>query len=128
MGDAIAIGTAKKAKPKKPRGKPFSSENQPANVHRFAKGVSGNPAGRPKVDRNLRDSAREHSEAALQALADIVADEKAPASARVQAAVALLDRGHGRPVQPSVAEITSSERTMSVTVAELMAMAERAEP
>jgi hypothetical protein len=70
--------------------------------------VSGNPGGRPKrpetIDRrkllaNVRDAACELTQDAIDTLASIMKDLKAPAATRVSAAVALLDRGHGRPFQ-----------------------------
>lgn len=59
-------------------------------------------AGRPKgavseAKRDLARAAREHTDAALQALCDVMADASAPPSARISAAVAILDRGHGKP-------------------------------
>lgn len=69
-------------KPKgKPRGKPF------------AKGATGNPRGRPKEYADLKALAREHTETAIEALAVALKD---PTRA-VAAAVALLDRGWGKP-------------------------------
>ena len=47
--------------------------------------------------------ARQHTEAAIQVLGDIVDDPKAPPAARVAAAQALLDRGWGKaPIQIDV--------------------------
>ena len=63
----------------------------------FKKGVSGNPGGRPKIMAPIRDLARAHSAAAIEALAAIVQDINAPPSARVAAVTALLDRGWGKP-------------------------------
>ena len=51
------------------------------------------------LKRSLAELAGAHSEAALTALAQIMTDAKAPASARVSAAVAILDRAFGRPAQ-----------------------------
>ena len=47
----------------------------------------------------LEEAARELTLDALDTLATIMKDPKAPAAARISAAVALLDRGHGKPYQ-----------------------------
>lgn len=65
----------------------------------FLPGHVANPSGRPKVDPTLRDAARALTQVALQTLSDICANPGAPESARVTAACALLDRGHGKPQQ-----------------------------
>lgn len=65
----------------------------------FAKGVSGNPGGRPKQDTNLRDLARAHTAEAIATLVQIMQNRKATATARIHACVVLLDRGYGRPGQ-----------------------------
>src|SRR5580704_1498357 len=74
----------------------------------FKPGVSGNPGGRPKTPQTIevrriilgaREAARELTLDAIDTLAAIMKDPKAPAAARISAAVALLDRGHGRPNQ-----------------------------
>ena len=65
----------------------------------FLKGISGNPGGRPKAQENIRDLARQHTESAVQTLVAIAENQKASDSARVQAAVALLDRAWGKPQQ-----------------------------
>ena len=70
---------------------------------RFAKGRSGNPGGRPKASGDIRDLARQHSEAALQTLVEIAAHGENE-SARVAAANAILDRGWGKPAVPLVAD------------------------
>jgi hypothetical protein len=75
---------------------------------RFKPGVSGNPGGRPKrpatiehrrLVRDVRLAARELTQDAIDTLASVMKDPRAPAAARISAAVALLDRGHGRPCQ-----------------------------
>ncbi len=66
---------------------------------KFKKGESGNPGGRPRGAGRLRDLAREKTEEALSTLLSVMTDEKSPASARVAAACAVLDRGYGRPIQ-----------------------------
>jgi len=65
----------------------------------FQPGQSGNPAGRPKQDRNIRDLARAHTQEAFETLIEIAGNPKTSPSARVQACNSILDRGWGRPVQ-----------------------------
>ncbi|MBY0356559.1 MAG: hypothetical protein K2W82_01045 [Candidatus Obscuribacterales bacterium] len=63
----------------------------------FKPGQSGNPLGRPKESYRISELAKEYTEEALTTLIEIARDKKAPASARVHAASALLDRGWGKP-------------------------------
>jgi hypothetical protein len=72
----------------------------PGRGRPFEKGVSGNPGGRPKVVGDVQELARQQSPQAINTLAEIMGDEKAPPAARVAAANALLDRGYGKPTQP----------------------------
>jgi hypothetical protein len=66
----------------------------------FQKGKSGNPGGRPKGYADLTEAARRHSKDALRTLVNALNDEKLC----VQAAVALLDRGYGKPAQAHTGE------------------------
>ena len=63
----------------------------------FIKGQSGNPGGRPREIGEIRDLARAHTADAIEALRSIAVDLTAPASARVAASEALLNRAWGRP-------------------------------
>ena len=63
--------------------------------HRWAKGTSGNPGGRPKAELDVQELARAHTPDAIAAL---VAALTSPRE-RVAAATALLDRAWGRPTQ-----------------------------
>ena len=62
--------------------------------------ASPNPKGRPPMVRTVREVkalAREHTHMAIQTLAKIAANPKAPPAARQAAASSLLDRGWGKP-------------------------------
>jgi hypothetical protein len=78
-------------------------------------GQSGNPSGRPprpdtiaarQIFVTVRTAARALTQEAIDTLAGVMHDAKAPAAARISAAVALLDRGHGRP--PQAVELMSA--------------------
>lgn len=82
---------------------------------RFRKGQSGNPGGRPKDLSGFRELARAYGTDALRALLAVMRSRKSPAAARVSAAVAILDRAYGKPVQsvgldvrPTLEEIVSA--------------------
>jgi hypothetical protein len=55
--------------------------------------TSPNPGGRPRVVANIQALARQHAPAAVHALVEALQDPKT----KVPAAIALLDRGYGRP-------------------------------
>jgi hypothetical protein len=83
-GNKVAVG----------KGRPKKAANETAE------------AIRKTVVTDIKAAAKEASPEALKALKDVIANEKAPAAARVGAAVAILDRGWGKPQQ--TVEVTQS--------------------
>ena len=73
----------------------------------FLQGYSGNPSGRPAIIGELQKLARTHTTTALATLVEIMSNTASPPNARVSAAVALLDRGYGRPSTAVFVETTS---------------------
>ena len=65
----------------------------------FQPGVCPNKKGRPPVIQEVRELAKQQTEAAIRTIVAIMEDPKANASARVAAAEAILDRGWGKPKQ-----------------------------
>ena len=60
--------------------------------------TGGRKAGTPnKANADLREAAQQFTADALQTLVDVMKDEWQPAAARISAATAILDRGHGKP-------------------------------
>ncbi|MCJ2030725.1 DUF5681 domain-containing protein [Methylobacterium sp. J-043] len=88
----------------------------------WKKGQSGNPKGKPPVIREVVELAKQQTENAIEALVSIMGNEKSNASARVQAAVALLDRGWGRPKQSVDVKV---DHDASGLAAALLALRER---
>lgn len=67
---------------------------------RWGKGQSGNPAGRPRLNRMLREQAASHCDEALCVLLEVMRSRGAPAGARRQAARDLLRFALGRHCPP----------------------------
>jgi hypothetical protein len=76
--------------------------NGPKRPGTWAKGQSGNPAGRPALPAEFREQIRSHTAAAIRVLVNALNDPDA--RVRVAAAKELLDRGHGKPA--TVADVT----------------------
>jgi hypothetical protein len=81
------------------------------NPHKWKKGQSGNPGGKPKHTReelmamkDVRRAAKEYTLEALKTLVTIMRDEESGKTARIMAANSLLDRGHGKPAQTIVGD------------------------
>jgi hypothetical protein len=76
-----------------------------------------------KTPTDIRSLARSHTAKAVRTLAGIMNEARAPAAARVSAAIALLDRGWGKPEQSL--EITNKRDIREYSDAELLAIATR---
>lgn len=95
----------------------------------FPKGQSGNPGGRPKESRDVIELARSHTTDAIKTL--VAAMNCAPWGARIAAAIAILDRGWGRPTQAVEANVSffdqmtdDEQKTMLAALAALKAAEE----
>lgn len=88
----------------------------------WAKGVSGNPGGRsPRIGPNgetAAELARMHTVEAIETLAEVTNNKKAPPIARVAAANALLDRGWGKPKE--MVELDANVKTDSVPIIQIV--------
>jgi hypothetical protein len=75
--------------------------------------TSGNPRGRRKDVHNVAALSRTFTEEATLTLAEIMRDKEQPAGARVNAAVALLNRGWGMPMQAMDVRLHADIRVLS---------------
>lgn len=86
----------------------------------FVKGQSGNPGGRPpKTDeqRTLEAMCRDKTQAALDVLLKIMGSEASNERNRITAAMAIIERGHGKAVQPTtIGNPDGSKMDMNMTV------------
>lgn len=82
----------------------------------------------PPALRRADQLAREHTEAAIQTLAEIMYDGDARTADRIKAADSILDRGHGKPVQATImipADKRTRDALYDMTDEELMTEAKR---
>jgi uncharacterized protein (UPF0147 family) len=81
------------------------------------------PSGRPKSDQTVTELAREHGPRAIQVLAQLMNDEKVPASTRAMAADRILDRAYGKPPQLNTTDAEQFRRACDMTDDELARIA-----
>src|ERR1700727_618392 len=75
---------------------PKFEKGKPNPGRKFQPGQSGNPGGMPKAIVEVTTAARALTTEAIETLKCVMLNEKATASARVSAAVAIIERGWGR--------------------------------
>ena len=75
---------------------------------------------------NRHELARQHTAAAVETLVSIMTDPKSAPAARVSAANALLDRGHGKPPQFHTSDATNFRKAVDMSDDDLAAIAARA--
>jgi hypothetical protein len=86
--------------PRKPSGGTSRHPNSLANLKKWAPGQSGNPSGKSASLNTIMRQAREHAPECIERLLAIVRNPKSADRDAIQACLALLDRGLGRPIVP----------------------------
>lgn len=87
--------------------------------HLWKKGVSANPGGRPKELKEVSALARIESVDAIRTLVSIHKDTGVPASARIAAANAVLDRAFGKPKEQKDIEVNVHEHARQIAIEQL---------
>jgi Family of unknown function (DUF5681) len=90
-----------------------------ASDTRFKPGQSGNPGGRPKGLADVTELARQHTEEAIQTLANVM--RRGSPAAKVAAANAILNRAWGEP--PKTVTVNDSSDIRELPRAVLLAIA-----
>jgi hypothetical protein len=108
---------------------PRFQKGQPPTPFGFQPGQSGNPGGKPKAIIEVTAAARELTTEAINTLKRVMLNEKATASARVSAAVAIIERGWGK-APATITLLRGDAELKELTDAELIAIAagETAQP
>src|SRR5262245_38858997 len=97
----------------------------------FAKGApkppgSGRKKGsKNKLGRDVRELAQMHTPVAISVLFDVMSDNQAPPAARVMAANAVLNRGHGKATQAITAPEAPVQVNLDIVRQQIAAKLER---
>ncbi len=89
--------------------KPAEGKDKPLIPHRWKPGESGNPTGRPKDLKIIKDFAKKNSLNAVRVLIEIMNDVSQKAVSRIAAANGVLDRGYGKPSQEVIVKGTGKD-------------------
>jgi hypothetical protein len=108
------------AKPARRRSHPSPENRSKTDERTLSARKSGNPDGRPRANHSIQELARQHAPEAIKTLADIA--KKGTPSARVSAAVALLDRAYGKAPTFSTSDTQAFKRAIDMTDDELAAI------
>ena len=92
------------------------------NLKPWPKGVSGNPTGARKKNKQIEEIAQESAEAALKKLVSLMKSKDQ--NVALKAAQAVLDRGVGKPKQTIANEVTRKRDVTDIDDAELAAIAQ----
>lgn len=94
-----------------------------ASGYGWKKGVSGNPKGRPpRIMTEIENLAKTYTRDAIETLARIMKNGRAPEAARVSAATHLLDRAWGKPKQAIDATVRQVQNAEELSDDELAAI------
>lgn len=74
----------------------FTNRGRRRNAGMFKPGVSGNPKGRPKEDKQVTALARQYSPTAIKLLYEIALSPKTKDKDRIRAINAIMDRAIGK--------------------------------
>jgi hypothetical protein len=89
-------------------------------------GAGRKPGKVSAAKKTIMSAAAEHGATALRVLVEVATDPGAPASARISAANALLDRGYGKPLLQTGTDTSSISREMADWLQDLQRKGSRA--
>lgn len=92
------------------------NEPEACKARGFQKGRSGNPKGRPPINRDIQEMCKELTPELVANLFDIAMNGRND-SARTQASVALIDRGWGRPKQSVDVKVDHNASGLAAAIA-----------